>query len=66
MKNILKLSILVTTFITVGFSNVKEVYIFSGDAAISLSPNKASKRVDLINKTYATNDENSIKKRSHK
>ena len=62
MKNILNLiSILI---FLVSFSFAKEIY--SGEEAISLSPKKSSKRVDLIVKTYSTEDDNIIKKRSHK
>ena len=48
------------------FANTKEVYVYSGADAIALSPNKSSKRVDIIEKLYATDDEHIIKKRSHK
>ena len=59
MKNIL-----ILTLIFFSFSFAKEIY--SGEEAISLSPKKSSKRVDLIVKTYSTEDDNIIKKRSHK
>ena len=59
MKNILILTLI---FFSISFA--KEIY--SGEEAISLSPKKSSKRVDLIAKTYSTEDDNIIKKRSHK
>ena len=66
MKNILKLFVLIISLMVFALANAKEAYIYSGDAVIALSPNKSSKRIDIIEKTYATNDENIIKKRSHK
>ena len=38
----------------------------SGEAAISLSPNKSVKAIDFITKTFSTEDDNIVKKRSHK
>ena len=66
MKNILKLYIISSFFIVSLFSNTKEIYVYSGEAVINLSPSKSSKRIDFISKTYSTQDDDSIKKRSHK
>ena len=66
MKNIIKLFLLSFTLFALVFANTNEVSVYSGDAAISLSPKKAAKRVDIIQKTYATDDEHIVKKRSHK
>ena len=48
------------------FSNTNENSVYSGEDAIYLSPKKASKRINIIKKTFATEDEHVIKKRSHK
>ena len=64
MNNILKYIVLTFSLIAFSFAETKAVY--SGEDAITLSPQKSSKRVDIIIKTYSTEDDNVIKKRSHK
>ena len=66
MKNILKTYILSFLLFSFAFTSTKEIYIYSGDAVISLSSQKMSKRVDIIKNIYITNDDEPIKKRSHK
>ena len=66
MKNIIKFFISSFFLFALTFANTKEVYVYCGADAIALSPNKSSKRVDIIEKIYATDDEHIIKKRSHK
>ena len=66
MKNIIKIlsmSLIIFSFV---FSNTNEMSIYSGDAVISLSPIKKTKRVDVIKKTFATDSDEPLKKRSHK
>ena len=65
MNKIIKIY-LTLLFFSFVFTNTKELYVYSGDDAISLSPKKSSKRIDFIEKTYLTADEDAIKKRSHK
>ena len=62
IKNIL-ISFLLTSFV---FSNTNELPVYSGDAVISLSPLKKTKRIDIIKKSYATDSDEPLKKRSHK
>ena len=66
MKNILKLLTTLMLFVAFSFGASKESTVLSGEAAISLSPNKVSKRIDFITKTFSTEDDNIVKKRSHK
>ena len=66
MKIIINILILILGLSSFVFSNTNEKSVYSGDDAISLSPKKASKRINIIKKTFATEDEHVIKKRSHK
>ena len=66
MINIIKtisMSLIVFSFV---FSNTNEMPVYSGDAVISLSPVKKTKRIDIIKKTFATDSDEPLKKRSHK
>tara|TARA_Y100001935_G_scaffold30569_1_gene23939 strand:- start:574 stop:810 length:237 start_codon:yes stop_codon:yes gene_type:complete len=62
IKNI-SISFLLTSFV---FSNTNELPVYSGDAVIALSPLKKTKRTDIIKKSYATDSDEPLKKRSHK
>ena len=66
MKSILNFLTIVMFFSAFSLGASKESSVLSGEAAISLSPKKVSKRIDFITKTFSTEDENVIKKRSHK
>ena len=65
MINIIK-TILISLFASFVFSNTNEMPVYSGDAVISLSPVKKTKRIDIIKKTFATDSDEPLKKRSHK
>ena len=66
MINIIKtisMSLIIFSFV---FSNTNELPVYSGDAVISLSPVLKTKRIDIIKKTFATDSDEPLKKRSHK
>ena len=66
MINIIKtisMSLIIFSFV---LSNTNEMPVYSGDAVISLSPVKKTKRIDIIKKTFATDSDEPLKKRSHK
>ena len=65
MKIMTKISTLLI-MISFVFTNTKELYVYSGESVINLSPVTKNKRVDIINKTYSTDSDEPLKKRSHK
>ena len=66
MINIIKTISMSLVVFSIVFSNTIELPVYSGDAVINLSPVKKAKRVEVIKKTFATDSDEPMKKRSHK
>ena len=62
MINIIKTISMLLIIFSFVFSNTNEMPVYSGDAVISLSPVKKTKRIDIIKKTFATDSDEPLKK----